>query len=257
MKKKYTCLLFDLFNTVALWDSNKIPIYTIDGKKEYSTLGELKLVLSSQLPDLNFDDFQIAFNAINLELAEEKSRNKKEVSSHRRFFRVLKKLDIQSKTSLSNLAHNLSQKHMQLLMSAAFVPEEHQQLLNTLRTMFKLGIVSNFDHAESAKSILARDGVANYFQQIIISEEFGWRKPDSKIFNLAFQSIREDKENILFIGDSTTDDILGASEFGLDTAWVNPKGKTLNLDMPKPTYEIKSILDLKDLLSLESQNLPH
>ena len=76
MKKKYTCLLFDLFNTVALWDSNKIPIYTIDGKKEYSTLGELKLVLSSQLPDLNLDDFQIAFNAINLELAEEKSRNK-------------------------------------------------------------------------------------------------------------------------------------------------------------------------------------
>jgi FMN phosphatase YigB (HAD superfamily) len=251
MKKKYTCLLFDLFNTVALWDSNRIPIYIIDGKEQHSTLGELKLVLSSQLPNLNFDDFQIAFNAVNLELTEEKSRDAKEVSSHRRFCRVLKKLNLPSETSLNILANNLSQAHMKILMGAAFIPPEYQILLNTLRTMFKLGIISNFDHAESAKSILIRDGVDSYFQQIIISEEFGWRKPDSKIFNLAFQSVQEDKENILFIGDSITDDVVGASDFGLDVAWVNPKGEDLNPSIPKPTYEITSILELKELLSLE------
>ena len=243
--------MFDLFNTVALWDTNKIPIYKIDGKERHSTLGELKLVLSDQLPSLNFDDFHDAFDVVNHELTKEKSRNRKEVSSQQRFLRILRKLDIRSELSFSNLANDLSQTHMKLLIGAAFVPEEHRKLLNTLRGMFRLGIVSNFDHAESAKSILARDGVASYFHQIIISEEFGWRKPDSRIFDLAFQSTQDNKENILFIGDSIADDVIGASEFGLDVAWVNPKGQSLNPDIPKPTYEIQSILELKDLLSLK------
>jgi putative hydrolase of the HAD superfamily len=251
MKKKYTSLLFDLFNTVALWDTNKIPIYKIGGKERHSTLGELKLVLSDHLPGLNFDDFHDAFDAVNRELTKEKRTNRKEVSSRQRFLRILRKLDIQSSLSVSNLANDLSQTHMQLLISAAFVPEEHRNLITILRSTHKLGIVSNFDHAESAKSILARDGVASYFHQIIISDEVGWRKPDSRIFDLAVQSTEDNKENILFIGDSIADDIIGASEFGLDVAWVNPKGQSLNPDIPKPTYEIKSILELKDLLYLK------
>jgi len=251
MKKKYTSLLFDLFNTVALWDTNKIPIYRIGGKEKHSTLGELKLVLSDHLPGLNFDDFHDAFDAVNRELTKEKSTNRKEVSSRQRFLRVLRKLDIQSDLSISNLANDLSQTHMELLIGSAFVPEEHRNLITTLKSKYKLGIVSNFDHARSAKSILARDGVASYFHQIIISEEFGWRKPDSRIFDLAIQGTKDNKENILFIGDSIADDIIGASEFGLDVAWVNPKGQSLNPDIPKPTYEIKSIIELKDLLSLK------
>ena len=246
--KTYTTLFFDLFNTIALWDVSKIPIFNINGKTRHSTLEELRIVLSSHAPQLAFDDFQRAFDLVNSELIEERKQKQKEISSPERFFRILEKLEIRSKRTNEKLSHDLSRKHMQLLRNAAFVPIEHRNLLNELKKTFRLGVISNFDHAESAKTILTRDCVALCFEQIFISEEFGWRKPDDKIFNATCDAFGEEKENILFIGDSIEDDILGATNAGLDVAWINPKSVTLPPTTVKPTYEIKSILELKELL---------
>ncbi len=233
---------------MALWDASKIPTFTFNGEVKHSTLGELKLLLYSRVPQLNFCAFQQAFDLVNNELSKEKTTHMKEIPSDQRFLRVLEKIKTKCRFANEELAYELSERRMQILKNAAYVPSEHRELLARLKNTFRLGIISNFDHAESAHNILVREGVASYFEQIIISEEFGWRKPHEKIFNAACDSFKVPKGDILYIGDSIEDDIVGATLAGLDIAWINRKGVTLPPSIPNPNYEIESIMNLPEIL---------
>ena len=49
------------------------------------------------------------------------------------------------------------------------------------------------------------------------------------------------------IGDSLSSDIKGGFNAGIDTCWFNPLKKENTLGIT-PTYEISSLLDLKNIL---------
>ena len=121
--------------------------------------------------------------------------------------------------------------------------------IKTLSESYRLGIVSNFDHARTARSILARDGVKNYFSHIVISDEFGWRKPNRLIFEHALGLLDSDSIDTLYVGDSPKDDGVGAKDANLDVAWVNASPKTNCETGLIPTYEIASIVELEQTLS--------
>lgn len=57
------------------------------------------------------------------------------------------------------------------------------------------------------------------------------------------------------MGDSLTSDIRGAVNAGIDSCWFNPDGIE-NRTGPVPDYEIRSLLELKEILSdfKEKQN---
>jgi len=60
-------------------------------------------------------------------------------------------------------------------------------------------------------------------------------------------------QDALFIGDSPEADVAGAAGVGMDTAWLNPQGQPLPLDLPAPTYLLE---DLGDLAALLGWNRP-
>ena len=59
--------------------------------------------------------------------------------------------------------------------------------------------------------------------------------------------IYHDKKKVLMVGDSLTSDIQGGINAGIDTCWYNPNEYINNTNI-KPTYEIKSLFQLRELL---------
>ncbi len=98
------------------------------------------------------------------------------------------------------------------------------------------------------KSRIQSAGIAQYFENIFISQEIGVNKPDKGFFDGCFARIPDfDREKAMIVGDSLTSDILGGKNAGIATCWVNPKGKKARADIC-PDYEIEGLDKLEILL---------
>lgn len=96
--------------------------------------------------------------------------------------------------------------------------------LHHLRELgYKLGLISNWNH--TAREVLARNGLLEEFDEIIISSEVGIEKPDSAIFELAFAKGKVTAEQSLYIGDNYYDDVRGCQKVGMDCLLINPYEK--------------------------------
>lgn len=97
---------------------------------------------------------------------------------------------------------------------------------------------------QTQHSRIGRSSLANSFEHIIVSEETGYSKPHTGIFDYAFNKLNiTDKSKVLMVGDSLTSDIQGGINYGIDTCWFNPKNKT-NVSAINPIYEIQRLVDL-------------
>ena len=118
-----------------------------------------------------------------------------------------------------------------------------KDLLDYLKGDYELAITSNGPKAQQYHRLKNAD-FDKYFSKIFISEELGYNKPDQKYFDIVFDNIEnKDKSSIMIIGDSLTSDIIGGNNAGIDTCWYNAK-KITNTTKAKPTYEIKSYIEL-------------
>ena len=84
-------------------------------------------------------------------------------------------------------------------------------------------------------------GLKDYFDFAIYSSEVPFRKPHPSIFQLAISRFQLEPEEILFVGDSLSADILGAQAVGMKTAWLNRKKKQ---GESCSDYELGSLEDL-------------
>lgn len=137
--------------------------------------------------------------------------------------------------------------YMKHLASGSFLYNDSMDLVQNIHKSFRLTIVTNglkdVQHNRIRKSTIAK-----YFEDVVISEEVQVSKPDPKIFELALKNINHcDKSKVLMVGDSLTSDIQGGINFGIDTCWYNPS-KIENTTEIKPTYEISSLMELKEIL---------
>jgi putative hydrolase of the HAD superfamily len=83
---------------------------------------------------------------------------------------------------------------------------------------------------------------------VLISIEFGRRKPHPLIFNEALRRLGARPEEALFIGDSLSEDIAGAQSVGMDTAWVNRSGNAPREGAARPTYVISELGGVRGIL---------
>ncbi|WP_309399484.1 HAD-IA family hydrolase [Cerasicoccus maritimus] len=66
-------------------------------------------------------------------------------------------------------------------------------------------------------------GLAGYFEQVFVSEQFGVEKPNPEIFHRVREVIGAPTDAILHVGDSPAEDIEGALNAGWRAALVGPK----------------------------------
>lgn len=140
-----------------------------------------------------------------------------------------------------------ARSYMKHLANASFLYDDSISLVESLHKSYKLSIVTN-GLTDVQNKRIRRSIIAKYFQDIVISEEVGVSKPDSKIFELALNNLKHtDKSKVLIVGDSLTSDIQGGINSNIDTCWLN-SNKIANTTKFKPTYEISNLMELKDIL---------
>lgn len=95
--------------------------------------------------------------------------------------------------------------------------------LRYLRSLgYRLGLISNWD--ESARDVLARNGLDKELDEIVISSEVGMEKPNPNIFRLALARGGVAAEQSLYIGDNYYDDVVGSREIGMPCLLINAYG---------------------------------
>lgn len=121
-------------------------------------------------------------------------------------------------------------------------------LLNALKAKGRRLFAVTNGLLEMQQKRLIASGLIEYFEQVFISEETGYKKPDIEFFDYVFTRIPNfDIEKTVIIGDMLHADILGGVNAGIDTIWINERGYLKYVDV-KPTYEVNSLNELTKLL---------
>ena len=118
-----------------------------------------------------------------------------------------------------------------------------------------LSIVSNIDN-DMLEPILKNEGLHEYINHAISSEDVKSCKPDAKIFEEAMRLSGLAADTILFVGDSPEHDINGATNVGLKTVLISDNGMPPPLQAGKarvaPSFTINHLSDL--IVIVEKEN---
>lgn len=92
-------------------------------------------------------------------------------------------------------------------------------VLDELRARgFRLGIISNITSRAMVSCQLAEYGIADFFQVVLTSAEFGWRKPNPRIFLQAARALARPPAQCAYVGDTVSRDVSGARRAGYGLA---------------------------------------
>jgi putative hydrolase of the HAD superfamily len=245
----FSSILFDLFDTLVLFDRTRLPEVQIDGKRVRSTAGHLFPILAPHAPGVELPRF---FDALiwSWEEAERvRAADYREVGAPERFAFLFRRLGLDPGRIPADVLDALLSTHKRYLSQAAEFPPTHRALITRLARRYRLGIVSNFDYAPTAHWILERERVAGLFQAVIVSADVGWRKPKPAIFEAAFRRLEIGPTDALFVGDRADIDVVGAKAVGMAVAWLNPSGEPAPPGLPAPDHELKSLAELERILA--------
>jgi len=132
-----------------------------------------------------------------------------------------------------------------LALGADLLPGAEEVIRAVQKGRFHLALVTN-GLKDVQRPRLERSALRDSFEHVFISEEIGAAKPSRDYFEAVFRGIGgPPKESVLLIGDSLTSDMRGGVDYGIDTCWYNPSGKTTDLPV---TYQIDRLVELVALL---------
>ncbi len=113
--------------------------------------------------------------------------------------------------------------------------------LNALQRHYMMGILSN------GNTYPERCGLAGYFQFVVLAQDYGIRKPDPRLFEITIERAGCAKHQLLHVGDSFQNDIIGAKQAGVRSVWLNREGGN-NETEQQPDFEILSLRELTGVL---------
>jgi len=114
------------------------------------------------------------------------------------------------------------------------------EMLTDVAGQYRIALVSNFTHAPAVEQILARVGIGQCFDEILISGEIGVRKPHPAMFVELTRRFKLAPEEIVFVGDELQTDILGAQQAGLRTVWMTYRQQ---LERPSPLGQFLGVAE--------------
>lgn len=150
----------------------------------------------------------------------------------------------------------LNSQFLQHMVTVSKPLEGAPELVRALHGRAKLGIITNgFRYLQDAR--LAYNGMASYFEWVVVSEELGTAKPNPPIFAHALERMGHPApERVLMVGDTPATDILGGNLAGMRTCWLNLYKKPATLGI-EATYEVPSLAALQALLLPEGGKSQH
>jgi putative hydrolase of the HAD superfamily len=219
---KIQAVIFDYYGTL-------VDIETDEGKSEiYESLSRY------------LQYYGVDIGAANLRLALDAEKERYFKSSHEHYpemdfemvFRnVLKKEGLNNPflvDSCCKLFRLLGRKKLELFSESLPV------LIEMKRKGYLLAILSNAQRVFSLDEIRMM-GLESYFSHIVLSTQFGFAKPDPRLFSIVCDLLGTAPPNAVYIGDNAEKDIKGPKEIGMRVILLERDRKETDLK-DKPDY---------------------
>ena len=106
------------------------------------------------------------------------------------------------------------------LTAPATLNAEAPEVFQRLRERsLKIGLICNTGRGpgHALRELMQREGVLDYFDATIFSDEVGYGKPDPRIFLTAAERLGLEPSDILHVGDNIENDVRGAQRAGMKT----------------------------------------
>ncbi|MDH5481807.1 MAG: HAD family hydrolase [Candidatus Bathyarchaeota archaeon] len=122
-----------------------------------------------------------------------------------------------------------------------------KKMLRELSKNHKLGLVSNFTYAPVIYASLRKLSISQFFSVVQVSEDAGWRKPNTKIFQETLRKLGVNAKETIYVGDSPLEDIKGAKKVGMKTIFISSQFYSLDdlyESKQQPDFIFSDILEL-------------
>lgn len=130
---------------------------------------------------------------------------------------------------------------------APFLYEDTFAVLDELKGKYKLVLLTNGAPSLQNLKLEITPEIAPYFDEIIISGDFGKGKPDASIFEYVMKKAAITADEAIMVGDNLMTDILGSSRVSMRNVWINREEKPSDPEVT-PTYEVDSLTSLLALI---------
>jgi len=139
-------------------------------------------------------------------------------------------------TILVHLYRAISRKRLQLYPDV-------KRVLDELRPTYRMAIVSDAQPCWALPEMKAV-GLNGYFEPIIISANYGFRKPDTRLFGKALDTMKLISAEVICVGNDMYRDIYGASQLGIKTIFVDSNQGAKSHEDVIPDYFAHSVEDI-------------
>jgi putative hydrolase of the HAD superfamily len=249
----YRAVVLDLFDTLVRWDPSRLPELDFRGRRFHTTMPWLLPELARALGErFRPEGFLDAYAAVLKEIDTERGAELVEVTCTERFRRALERIGVTGDEGAS-LGDLLTRRHMAGVRSVTFSPPEWAAVVPRLAKRYRLGLVSNFDDAATGREILGDTGVAHHFDVVVISAEVRRRKPHPEIFRCALDALELTPREVLFVGDTPREDVLGARGIGMPVVWLSDRKGPFPRELEPADHTIGNLADLPALLGLRDE----
>jgi putative hydrolase of the HAD superfamily len=116
--------------------------------------------------------------------------------------------------------------------------DEVEASLERLSARYRLFALSN------GNADLQRCGIAHWFEGHITAVSAGAAKPDARIFKRLLDETGVAAAQVLHIGDDPQLDVMGATQAGLQAAWLNRNARPWPKHLPPPARTIKTLEEI-------------
>ncbi len=136
--------------------------------------------------------------------------------------------------------------------------EGAQEILVEMKNRnYKIAILSN--SSEISYDIINHFGIKKFADNITLSCEVGYLKPDPRIFRQVLDHLNLSSNDVIMIGDKITTDVLGAKIMGIDVIYFNPQERKSilnpNVSFVAIVNKLNKILNILNLIENENYKI--
>ena len=112
---------------------------------------------------------------------------------------------------------------------------------------YKIGLITNGSHELQYKK-LGKLELTDLFDEIIVSGDTPYQKPDERIFLMMAERMGIAPQEMMYVGDHPLNDVEGSRKAGCVSVWVKTTGTWIFPEIKKPTLQIETVEELPLLL---------
>lgn len=118
-----------------------------------------------------------------------------------------------------------------------------EETIRQLDSLYHLAVVTDGQSIYAVPE-LNSVGLLGFFDPIIVSGDYGYRKPDPRLFTAALAAMKLEASEVLFVGNDMYRDVHGAQKLGMKTVFFKSNQGTQEKEGVRPDYVIYAFHEL-------------